>query len=205
MKKIASILTIITIFILIACSSTDIANNEMYIQKANLTEEEQSILEFVGSEKTPYILDYVVDYTVQSMQINTYLLQGEEWILIAGGGGQELNEPKRRIALTFDNIGLGLRTAVEHKGSSGYKYENDYDFEGLGSTTTYLTDKTTIEYENEIPLVIQIYTSKNYVPSLYPEHGFYNPNSYSGYEKVYAITCLFSRKTVNELSEQTIK
>lgn len=48
MKKIASILIIMTILLaLIACSLTDTANNEMYIQKANLTEEEESILEFV--------------------------------------------------------------------------------------------------------------------------------------------------------------
>lgn len=204
MRKIASILIIITIlFTLIACSSTDTANDEMYIQKANLTEEEQSILEFVGSEKTPYILEYVVDNSVQSLQINTYELQGDEWILITGGGGQQLNEPKSRIALTFDNVGLGLRTAVEHKGSISYKSEKDFEFEGLGSTTSYLTNKTTIEYDKEIPLVIQIHTSKNNVSSLYPEYGFYEPQYYAGYEKVYAITCLFSQKTVGELTEQT--
>lgn len=118
-------------------------------------------------------------------------------------GGQELNDPKSRIALTFDNIGLGLRTALEHKGSSSYKAENDFKFDGLGTMTSYLTNKTTVEYEKEIPLVIQIHTTKNTVSSLIPEYGFYEPESYanSGYEKVYAITCLFSQKTVKELSE----
>ncbi|MEG0272744.1 MAG: hypothetical protein RR514_03590 [Christensenella sp.] len=208
MKKTASALAIIAIlFSTTACSSSKTAKEEMYIQKAELTEAEQSILEFVGSEKPPYILDFLVDDTIQSLQINTYELQGTEWKLISGGGGTQLNEPQSRIALTFDNIGLGLRTAVENKGSNSYKTERDFDFEGLSTTTSYLTDKTMIEYEKEIPLVIQIHTSKDTISSLSPEHAFYELRTYanSKYEKVYAITCLFSQKTVNELTEQTAK
>jgi len=206
MKKMANILIIITIlFSLSACSLDNMSDDKMYIQKSELTEEEQSILEFAGTEKPPYILDFVVDDTVQSLQINTYELKGSEWKLIAGGG-QQLNVQKSRIALTFDNIGLGLRTAVEHKGSNSYISENDFEFEGLNSTTSYLTDKTPIEYEKEIPLVIQIHTSKNNIYSVFPDHGFFEPQTYAdfGYEKVYAITCLFSQKTVNELSRERL-
>lgn len=208
MKNLASALAIIAIlFSMTACSSSKTAKEEMYIQNAELTEEEQSILEFVGSEKPPYILSFFVDETIQSLQINIYELQGDEWKMISGGGGTQLNEPNSRIALTFDNIGLGLRTAVERKGSNSYKTERDFDFEGLNTTTLYLTDKTTIEYEKEIPLVIQIHTSKDTISSVSPEYGFYEPESYANakYEKVYAITCLFSQKTVNELSERTAK
>ena len=208
MKYLASILTIIAIiFSMTACSASKVVTEEMYVQKDELTEQEQSILEFVGSEKPPYILNFLVDDTVQSLQINTYELQGNEWHLITGGGGTQFNETNGRIALTFDNIGLGLRTAVEHKGSNSYKTERDFDFDGLSTTTSYLTDKIEIEYEKEIPLVIQIHTSKDTISSLSPEHGFYEPETFttSNYEKAYAITCLFSQKTVNELSEQTAK
>ena len=171
----------------------------MYIQKATLTDQEQSILDFVGSEKMPYILDFVVDDTVRSLQINTYALQGNEWRLITGGDSIKLNEVKSRIALSFDNIGLGLRTSIEHEGSTGYKSETEFSFENLSTTTSFLTDKTTIEYEKEIPLVIQIHTSKNEVSSLSLQYGFDHPQTYLelGYEKVYAITCLFSKKTTN--------
>ena len=206
MKKIFCILiAIMVLSSLTACSLTSTANttnDKMYIQKAELTEEEQSLLEFVGPEKTPYILDFMADDTIQSLQINTYELQNNEWQLIAGGGGCKLNDSKGRIALTFDNIGLGLRTAVENKGSNSYKAEQHFDFEGLSTTTSYLTDKTTIVYEKEIPLVIQIHTAKNGVSALSPAYGFYEPQTYAdlAYEKIYAITCLFSQKTVDELS-----
>ena len=178
----------------------------MYIQKAELTEEEQAILAFVGPENPPYILDFVVDSAVESLQINTYELKGNEWRRIVGGGGQKLSEPKGRMAFTFDNIGLGLRTAVEDHGSASYQFGNEFGFEGLGTTTSYLTDQTAIEYEKEIPLVIQIHTSKNEISAPFPEYGFYEPQTYAdlGYEKVYAITCLFSQKTVGERSEQMV-
>lgn len=212
MKKIANILIIIVIlFSLTACSldnksDDNKSDDKMYIGKSELTEEEQSILKFVGTE-TPYILDFVVDDTVQSLQINVYELKGDEWKLISGGGGQQLNVKKGRIALVFDNIGLELRTAVEDIGAVSYKMESDFEFEGLSSTTSYLTDKTPIEYEKEIPLVIQVYTSKSIIQSFSPEHGFFEPQIYAdfGHEKVYAITCLFSQKTVSELSRQKIK
>ncbi len=205
MKKLASIFAVIAILCsMTACASSQTSEKEMYIQKAELSEEEQSILAFVGSEKPPYILDFLVDDTVQSLQINTYELQGNQWKMISGGGGTQMNETKSRMAFTFDNIGLGLRIGVEHKGFNSYQAENDFDFAGLSTTTSYLTDRTTIEYEKEFPLVIQIHTSKDTISSLNPEYAFYEPQAYADkeYEKVYAITCLFSQKTVTELSEQ---
>lgn len=200
MKKVISILMIISIiFSMTACSEHKVTTEKMYIQKAELSEQEQSLLELVGLEK-PYILDFVVDDTVQSLQINTYELQGNEWRLIMGRGGIKFGEAKGRIALTFDNIGLGLRAGIENKGSNSYKTEANFDFSGLSTTTSYLTDKREIEYEKEIPLVIQIHTSKDAISSLSPEEGFYKPETYanSNYEKVYAITCLFSQRTVRK-------
>ncbi len=203
MKKLTSLMAVLMLlFTLTACSSTNLTNTKMYIQEAELTKEEESILNLVGSEVTPYILDFVIDDTVQALQINTYELEKNEWKLIAGGGGRQLNVTKSRIALSFDNIGLGLHTAVQNQGSNSYKSDLKFDFEGFSTTTAFLSDKAIIEYEKEIPLVIQIHTTKNEIASLSPEYGFYEPETYAdfGYEKVYAITCLFSQKSVNELS-----
>ena len=90
---------------------------------------------------------------------------------------------------------------MEGQGSNSYKIDPDFNFEGLGTATTYLTNKQTIECENEIPLVIQVHTSKDNISCLSPEYGFYELQEYEDldYEKVYAITCIFSRKNVNEL------
>ncbi|MEG1994262.1 MAG: hypothetical protein RR048_05065 [Oscillospiraceae bacterium] len=209
MKRILSILTaLFAIAALTSCSNIQ-TNNEMYIKKANLSSEEQAILDIIGSD-APYILDFEVDDTVQSLQINTYELQDNQWKLISGGGGRQFNDTNGRIALTFDNIGLGLRTSVQSKnenGSTSYKTEADFVFENLSKATSYLTDKTAIEYEKEIPLVIQIHTAKNKTVSSSPQYGFFEPQDYAdlGYEKVYAITCLFSQQSVSELSEQAAK
>lgn len=204
MRKILNLLMIIMLIsTLTACSLTITNSKQLSIQKAELSLEEQAILDLVGSQVNSYILDFVVDNTVQSLQINTYELQNKEWKLISGGC-RKFKDSKGKIALTFDNIGLGLRTAVQsksEKGSSSYQTESKFNFEGLSTATSYLTDKTIIGYEKEIPLVIQIHTSKNGIASYSPEYGFYEPQRYEdmGYEKIYAVTCMFSQKSVNEL------
>ena len=73
----------------------------------------------------------------------------------------------------------------------------------MGWATSTLTDKTEIAYDQEIPLVIQIITSKNEVHSYMVDY-FFQPEEYEkyDYEHVYAITVLFSQKTVNKLTNQ---
>ena len=57
MKKMACLFIVITLlFSITACSLRTAKNDKMYIQKATLTDQEQSILDLVGSEKMPYIL-----------------------------------------------------------------------------------------------------------------------------------------------------
>lgn len=69
--------------------------------------------------------------------------------------------------------------------------------------TTLLFTFTACSSQNTThQMYIQVHTSQNGVSCLLPEYGFYQPQLYKdlGYEKIYAITCLFSQKTVNELS-----
>ena len=70
----------------------------------------------------------------------------------------------------------------------------------MGSATSTLADRSDIAYEQEIPLVIQIITSKNEIHS-YDVSYFEHPEEYTEYEHVYAVTVRFSQKTVSELSE----
>ena len=46
--------------------------------------------------------------------------------------------------------------------------------------------------------MVQVHTAQNAIDSLAPEIGFYEPKTYAehGYEKVYAITCTFSKNPV---------
>ena len=65
------------------------------------------------------------------------------------------------------------------------------------------TEKTEFVYEEEIPLAVQIITSKNEVVSYQVDY-FNSPEEYEkyGYEGVFAITVRFSQKTVGELDIQ---
>ena len=60
-----------------------------------------------------------------------------------------------------------------------------------------LSEKKEIVYEEEIPLAIQIATSKNEISSYVVDY-FYQPEEYEkfDYEHVYAITVEFSQNTI---------
>ncbi len=191
-------------FSLSACAESDL--NQMYIEEAQLTKEEKNIAELLGLNQEYRLYDFFIDDTIKSMQINTYELIDGEWHIVTGGGGQALEDSKGRLALGFDNIADGLKIATQSKhnsGSTSYFKESRNDLTGMGWVTSTLTNKTEITYDQEIPLVIQIITSKNEVHS-YTVDYFFQPEEYEkyDYEHVYAITVLFSQKTVNELTNQ---
>ncbi len=203
MKRILSLLLcVVLIFSLSACAEDN--SKQMYIEAAQLTEEEQNIAELLGLNQEHLIYDFSLDDTVKSMRINTYELIDGEWNIISGGGGEAFEELDGRLALEFENIGDGLRVAVqsEHNGgSTSYFNEIKNDITGMGLTTSVLTSQKEITYEEEIPLAIQIITSKNEVHSYVVDY-FFQPEEYEkyDYEYVYAITVLFSQKTVGELT-----
>ena len=66
-----------------------------------------------------------------------------------------------------------------------------------------MSEKTEFAYEEEIPLAVQIITSKHEVVSYQVDY-FNSPEEYEkfGYEGVFAITVRFSQKTVGELDTQ---
>ena len=68
--------------------------------------------------------------------------------------------------------------------------------------TSVLTESVPIEVDKEVPLVVQIATTKNEIRS-YDVKYFDMPREYDkhDYEHVYAITALFSEKSVFELAE----
>lgn len=173
----------------------------MYIEPAQLTQEEQNIADLLGADTNQRIFDFFVDGTVQSMQINTYELMDGEWSLTSGGGGYALSDSKGRIALGFDRISGGLRVAVqsekEHSSTSWNGLPEDEEL-NLGCVTSTLNDRTELVYEQEIPLVVQIETSKNEIRS-YDVSYFDHPEEYAqyGYEHIYAITICFSQQTLS--------
>lgn len=72
MKKwIALILMITGVICMIGCSDTPETTDKMYIEPAQLTEEEEQIAALLGLNTKQRIFDFVLDETVQSMQVIT--------------------------------------------------------------------------------------------------------------------------------------
>lgn len=158
----------------------------------------------MGLNQEYRLYDFHLDDTVKSMRVNTYELIDGEWHIVAGGGGEAFEDSDGRLALGFDNLANGLRTAVQsehNNGSTSYLKESKTDMAGMGYTTSTLSDRKEILYDQEIPLVIQIITSKNEVHSYVVDY-FFKPEEYEkyDYEYVYAVTVLFSQKSVSELA-----
>lgn len=202
MKRIfAFILSAVLTGCLCSCSNTPQASPSMYIEPAQLSEEENQIAELLGADKSQRIFDFVVDDTVQSYQVNTYQLIDGRWELQNGGGGSAFTDTSGRIALGFDKLAEGIRVAAqsEHSGGSTiYKRELEPELIDMGYATAYLSNKTEIIYEEEIPLVIQVMTSKGQIISYDVEY-FKNPEEYEklDYEGVFAVTVRFSQNPVS--------
>jgi len=208
MKKwIALFLMITGVICMVGCSDTPETANKMYIEPAQLTEEEEQIAALLGLNTKQCIFDFVLDDTVQSIQVNTYRLMDGEWKLETGGGGQAFSDAKGRIALGFERLDESIRIAIQSEhtgGSTEYKSERNKDLEEIdASATSFLSQETEITYEEERPLALQVITSKNEIVS-YTVDYFNSPEEYEklGYEGVFAITIRFSQKTVAELDMQ---
>ena len=206
-KLIIIVLTIAGMISMVGCSDTEKTVDKMYIEPAQLTEEEEKIAALLGLNTQQQIYDFVLDETVQSIQVNTYRLIDGEWKLETGGGGQAFSDATGRIALSFERLDEGVRIAIQSEhtgGSTKYDSERNEDLNEIGSyATSILSEKTEFAYEEEIPLVVQIITSKNEVVSYQVDY-FNSPKEYEklGYEGVFAITIRFSQKTVAELDVQ---
>ena len=208
MKKLMVIvLAIVGMLSMAGCADKEKNEEKMYIEPAQLTEEEEEIASLLGLNTEQRIYDFTLDESVQSIQVNTYRLMDGEWKLEAGGGGQAFSDTTGRIALGFERLDEGNRIAIQSEhtdGSTEYKSERNEDLNEIGSfATSVLPGKAEVVYEKEIPLAVQIITSKNEVVSYQVDY-FHSPEEYEklGYEGVFAITVRFSQKTVAELDMQ---
>ena len=206
-KLIVAVLVVIGMMSMVGCSDAPKSAEKMYIEPAQLTEEEEKIAALLGLNTKQRIFDFVLDESVQSIQVNTYRLINGEWKLETGGGGQAFSDMDGRIALDFERLDEGIIIAIQSEhtgGSTEYESERNEDLNEIGSfATSVLSEKTDVVYEEEIPLAVQVITSSNQVMSYQVDY-FNSPEEYEklGYEGVFAITIRFSQKTVAELDVQ---
>lgn len=196
----SSVLLFMTFFIMIVFSACNKADREpkMYIEMASLTEEENNIITLLGAKANHHIYDIKADDTIKSIQVNTYELKDGVWHRVEGGGSL-FNDNQGRLALSFEILPSGLQFGVLSKNSGGSTKtysEIEDEYKSMSYATSMLNTKTEIIYEKEIPIAIQILTTKSSFRT-YGVESFYTPEDFMnlGYEHVYAVSVLFSQKT----------
>ena len=199
------ILALVVVFCSTACQNAHMAPGILYIKPAELTEQEKKIAQLLGADTRSPIFDFCLDAGAKSIQINTYKLANGKWKLISGGGGYTLSQAMGRIALEFDKIPEGLRTAIQcgdNFSSSSYKSDNKFDTTGMGYGSSVLSELTEIEYDHEIGLIVQLFNDAQQRLRIYGTEYFDSPEEYEklGYDHVYAISVMFSQKSVGELT-----
>ena len=200
MKKFFALIALLAL--LAGCSAE--AAPSMYIEPAKLDEKEEAVAKLLGADTDQHLFDVVLDGTARKVSVCTYELVDGAWELRSGGGGMSLKagEKKGRMAFGFEDLRGEYREAVQFgKDFTAVKYgssEEIDDPEGMGRTASFLAGRTEIVYEREIPIAIQINTTKNQVLSYDPEY-FFQPEEYEklGYEHVYALTVMFSQEPLS--------
>ena len=206
MKKAFALLALLALAL---CGCTAEAAPGMYIQPAELNEEEEAVAKLLGADTDQHLFDVVLDGTAKKVSVCIYELVDGKWALRSGGGGLAINDIEEddttlRMAFGFDDLrgkfrqaiqfGSGDYSAVSHAPAEEFEERNS----ALGRTIAFLSNRTEIVYEQEIPLAIQVNTAKNEVRSYDPEY-FFQPEAYEelGYEHVYALTVTFSQEPLS--------
>ncbi|MBE6992256.1 MAG: hypothetical protein E7430_06735 [Ruminococcaceae bacterium] len=205
MKRITALVLIaVMLAALVGCSrDSENSSPKMYVEPAQLNKDEENMAKLLGEGlEDNLIYDFVLDDTVQSMQVAVYELIDGQWDPISDGY-LAFTDTKGRIALGFDKLCDGYRVATQsekHSGSTKYGTISEEDTSVMGYATSILSENAELVYGKEQPLAVQIMTSKNEIRSYTVEY-FHTPEEYLqyGYEHVYAITIAFSQQTVGEI------
>ena len=164
-----------------------------HIQPAQLTQEEQALVDLMGSDAACRLFEFDAGGVVSRARIQVYQLTDGAWNKVSGVSTPILEE-RGRVALNFDNMQDGLRMAVQHGellNDHTYTPEQGAEASGGRWVTAQLTQRQELAGE-EIPLAIQIITDRQPVSDVQLED-FFRPEEYAagGYECVYAVTAEF--------------
>lgn len=208
-RYISLFLAAVTLLALPACGAKKDKDKDkegaMTIQPAQFSEEEQNLADLLALDLESYHIFAFEAKGAKTLRFNTYELAGGDWRRIQGGGGAELSAEAGRIALTFGKMTDGVRLAFQTEGqimSTSIWPEPADDVSAMTVTTSMLGESKAIAPEEEIPLAVQIITSKNEIRS-YDVQYFGMPREYAkhGYEHVYAVTVTFSAGSVSGNSQ----
>lgn len=175
---------------------------DTFVAKAALTDQEKKIVALLDG-KPDCIFDYQADKAIKTIRVNLYKLDERgEWGLVSSLSELETAE-KGRIALKFANLASGVRIGVHGQQKDEKKEEKIYSIEippgqirtaDLSWVSVSLSDPVALEYDKEIPLVVEVFSSKS-GPISASLNYFNEPGRFAekGYDHVYALTVQFSK------------
>ena len=198
MKK--RFVVICALSLMLSAGCTKQQNSSMSIQPSKLSQEETDIKNLLDPENQQQIFDYNVDEQVKSVALRVYRLKDGKWEM-EREGAVAMSDLKGRFVVGFDKMykGANIVFKSEHlKNSSVLEASaDDTSFDDLGTTTNKISGETNIEYEKDIPLAIQYFSSKPNIEA-YGVEDFSHPEKYdAGHEAVYAVTICFSKKELS--------
>lgn len=179
------------------------------VQPLELTEEESALTELLGLEMGGYrIFDFQLgeDSGVKSLCLFAYELENGAWHDLSTQI-QPFSDPSGRVALTFGKMPDGVKMTVQGASgtsSSSFAPPVEGDPAAMTYATSVLNAQSDIPWDEEIPLALQIATSQS-------EFSTYNVDYFSmprelakhDYDHVYAITVMFSQKSVDQIVHNT--
>ncbi len=205
MKRITSLFALtLTLLMFAACKNQNTDSPQMYIEKAALSEQESNIASLFNIDDTNKIYDFVVDDTIKSLEITGYKLTDGKWDVYFKDK-LALSEPKGRIGFFYDKLYKETRISFQNSqgtsSSSRKSSENFEDLESLGYSGMTLSDRHSIVCQEEIPVALQIFSSKNSIScilrSSIEELMDYYENTEPDHEAVFAVTVKFSSEKLS--------
>jgi len=185
---------------IVGCGKTEAAAT-MQIQASELTDSESKIVELIQSfGRSSQIFNYSADSNLKSATIIGYELEDSgKWVVISGPSRFAFQETSGRIAISFGDKIEGLRVAIQQEDgltASESQPGQLSDISGMGSSTSFASLEK-IEYNKEIPLAMQVYSSTDFSSS--ETDTFYHPEKLleSGYDQVFVIVIEFSKEDLN--------
>ena len=183
----------------------DDKDGAMSVQPAELTPEEAALVDLLDIGMNSHrIFDFRMgeESGVKSVMLRAYELENGDWHELSTQA-QPFSDPSGRIALTFGKMPEGVKMAVQSE--SGIAIDSfapvvEGDPSAMTYATSALTGPSAIEFDEEIPLTLQIATSKSEF-STYSVDYFGMPRELAkhDYDHVYAITVTFSQKPVTDI------
>ena len=181
------------------------------IQPAILNQDERRLLDLVGA--TDLIFTYNVNDELKSASVCCYQLdENNQWQLISGGGQYNVSSAQGRLALNFNTLADGIRACFQSEnGAISASRKNVPQQTVLPEDMawqTFTAEQQPIQYEREIPLVIQCAMPKNEFTA-YDVSDFNHPERFTqqGLHQVYALTVRFSRNQLgnNPLPDEDVE